>query len=274
MINYEKNKKNIFFLLLAFINILGYIAFATNNYDSRAKIIFFDVGQGDSTLILAENDNQVLIDGGDGKKIMDKLGQYMPFYDHTIELLVITHPDSDHIGGLVEVIQNYDVKEVMQTKYSCDSDICKELDAIMSKKKILKRYAAAGQTIYAGNQTLQVLFPEDENISENDDNDNSIVLRADINGKAILLMADAGFKTENSLMERNVNLRADMLRISHHGSKNATSLKFIEKVSSKKAIVSVGKNKYGHPSQDVLNRLKNINISVLRTDEVGDISVE
>lgn len=268
------NKKLSVFLVFAIINILALIAFGDSKYDGPARIIFLDVGQGDATLILAENDNQVLIDGGDGKKIMNKLGQYMPFYDHKIELLIITHPDSDHIGGLIDVIKYYDIKEIMMTKYSCDTDICKELDRVVTEKTISKKYGKSGQTIYAGNQMLKILNPVHDDIKVNDDNDNSIVLKTMINNKALLLMGDAGFKIENELSMLGINIDADILKISHHGSKNATSGTFIEKVSPQKAVISVGKNRYGHPSQDVLNRLKNASINILRTDEAGDIIIE
>lgn len=268
------NKKICVFLAFAIINILALIAFGDSKYDRSARIIFLDMGQGDATLILAENDNQVLIDGGDGKKIMNKLGQYMPFYDRKIELLIITHPDSDHIGGLIDVIKYYDINEIMMTKYSCDTDICKELDKVITEKAIMKKYAKSGQTIYAGSQTLKILNPLDDKINANDNNDNSIVIKTIINGKILLLSGDAGFKIENELSTLNINIDSDILKISHHGSKNATSGTFIEKVSPEKAIISVGKNRYGHPSKDVLNRLKNANISILRTDEAGDIIIE
>lgn len=268
------NKKISVFLVFVIINILALIAFGDSKYDRSARIIFLDVGQGDAALVLAGNDNQILIDGGDGKKIMDKLGQYMPFYDHKVELIIITHPDSDHIGGLIEVTKNYDIGEIMQTKYTCDTDICRELDRIIFEKAITKRYARAGQTIYVSNQMLKILHPDDENANVNDDNDNSVVLKARINDKTLLLMGDAGFVVENELIRQKINIDSDILKVSHHGSRNGTSNIFLEKVSPEKAVISVGKNRYGHPSQDVLNRLKNANISMLRTDEAGDIIIE
>lgn len=257
------------------MNILAFIALGGKGYDKVARIAFLDVGQGDATLILAENDNQVLIDGGDGKKIMDKLGEYMPFYDHSIEMVVITHPDSDHIGGLVEVLKYYDVNEILQTQFSCDTQICRELDRVVSDKKISRRYAEFGQIIHVGGQKAEVLYLGAGSANVQDDNENSIILKAWINGRSILLMGDAGFKTEGELISKNINIDSDILKVSHHGSKSATSVEFIEEVSPQRTIISVGRNnKYGHPSEVVLNRLRNANIEVLRTDESGDVVIE
>jgi len=269
-----KNIRTVLIIFLGIVNFFILMVFGSDMQSVRAKIVFLDVGQGDATLILAENDDQVLIDGGDGKRIMDELGKNMPFYDHTIELVVITHPDSDHAGGLIEVLKYYEVDEILQTRYSCDTQICKELDAVISEKGIKRRYAQFGQMIHAGDQSAEILHFGDAGTGASDDNNDSIVLKASINGKTILLMGDAGSLVESDLIRRGIDIDSDILKVSHHGSKSATSAEFIEKVSPQKAIISVGKNKYGHPSDDVLNRLKNVNIEVLRTDISGDVAVE
>jgi len=273
--DFRTDKKIIIFLIIAVLNILAFIAAGSMGYEKPARMVILDVGQGDATLIQAEGSNQILIDGGNGKKIMDKLGEYMPFYDHTIEMVIITHPDSDHAAGLIEVLKYYDVNEVMMTDFSCDTQICKELDKVISEKKIATRQPKFGLQINAGNQNIKVLYPwQDGSSSLKDDNDNSIVLKANINGKSILIMGDAGFQVENELIARKIDVRSDVLRVSHHGSKSATSPKFVQVVNPQKAIISVGENRYGHPSDAVLNRLLNAGIEVSRTDKTGDISIE
>lgn len=269
-----KNKKTLIFLLLGVVNFFALMAFASDIYNGHEKIIFLDVGQGDATLIMGENGDQVLVDGGNGKNIMEKLGKYMPFYDHKIEIVVITHPDSDHAAGLIEVLKYYDVGQIVATRYSCDTLMCKELDAVISGKKIKKTYAEFGQTIRARGKMAEVLHFKDPASNTQNDNDNSIVLKAEVNGKTILMMGDAGVGVERDLVRRGINIDSDILKVSHHGSKSASSDEFIGKVSPQEAIISVGKNKYGHPSEEVLNRLINANIEVLRTDVSGDIVIE
>lgn len=268
------NKKLILFILIGVINLMVFIAFGNVIYDNHDKMVFLDVGQGDATLMISKNNNQVLIDGGDGKKIMDKLGKYIPFYDRTIELVVITHPDSDHISGLVDVMKYYDVEEILQAEYSCNTDVCIELDKVISDKKIKRRYAEFGQVINVGNMKAKILYVKSDEKKTVDDNDSSVIMKAEVNGKSAILMADAGFSVERDLKRLKVDIDSDILKVSHHGSKYATSAEFIEDISPQKAIISVGKNKYGHPAEEVIHRLENANIEVFRTDISGDIEIE
>lgn len=277
------------------------------NKNQNLKIIFLDVGQGDAALIDIGNDTQILIDGGNGKDILNKLGEHLPFYDRKIELVVLTHPDKDHIGGLVEVLKYYEVEQVLETGIKCDKAICEEWDRLIKEKNIPVKYAEFGQRIKAGKIEMIVLYPF-ENLKDKevkDSNDASIVLKVIVDddffetgednsknqkilkqvqdnsislgqefqfeGVEILLTGDAGFPVEKKLLDKNINVKSRMLKVSHHGSKNATSNEFLKSVKPEKAIVSVGKNSYGHPTEELLNRLKNINAQIFRTDQAGDV---
>ena len=266
--------------------------------NEKTKIIFLDIGQGDAALIDIPKGTQILIDGGDGKDILNKLGEHLPFYDRKIELVIMTHPDKDHIGGLVEVLKYYEVEQILETGIECEKAICKEWDKLIKEKNIPVAYAHFGQRIKAGNIEMAVLYPF-ESLKDKDvknSNDASIVLRLVVddnlfevgensnkgqkilkqvqNDSSILLTGDAGFPVENDLMSQNINLESQILKVSHHGSKNATSNEFLKLVKPEKAIISVGKNSYGHPAKELLNRLKNINIEIFRTDEGGDWILE
>ena len=280
-------KKYFYLILILFIfNTLAVIAFYQQKPIQTPKIIFLNIGQGDAAMIDAGNDMQILIDGGDGKNILEKLGEHMPFYDRKIELVIMTHPDKDHIGGLVEVLKYYKVEQILETGIECDKAICKEWDKLIKEKNIPVTYAHFGQRIKAGDINMAVLYPF-ENLKDQEvknSNDASIVLklvserglacsagRLQPESAEILLTGDAGFPVEKELLDKNINIEAKILKVSHHGSKYATSNEFLRTVKPEKAIVSVGKNSYGHPAEELLNRLKNMSIEIFRTDEAGDV---
>lgn len=271
---FAKKIQYISILILLVINVIVILALLRQNNNSNLKVAFFNVGQGDSIFIEDENSNQILIDGGDGQAILDKLGKFMPFYDRKIELVVMTHPDKDHMGGLVEVLRYYEVGEILETGIQCDTAICEEWDKLIKEKSISVRYARFGQDIRLGRGIdIKVLYPF-ENVKgkeASDDNDSSVILKIFTPDNSFLLMADAEFKLEKELLSRKINLNSKILKVSHHGSKNATSNEFLQAVKPEKAIISVGKNTYGHPTMELLNRLKNISAQILRTDKEGDL---
>ena len=272
----------IIILILLTLNALAALAFYQQKPIQSPRAIFLDVGQGDAAMIDAGNDIQILIDGGDGKNILERLGKNMPFYDKKIELVIMTHPDKDHIGGLVEVLKYYEVGQVLETGIECEKAICKEWDKLIEEKNIPVKYAQFGQRIKAGNIEMAVLYPF-ENLKDKkvkNSNDASIVLKLvferglQSESADILLTGDAGFPVEKELLNKNIDLESKILKVSHHGSKYATSNEFLQAVNPEKAIVSVGKNSYGHPAKELLNRLKNMSIEIFRTDETGDVIFE
>jgi len=124
------SKKHLFLIIIFLFSINALIAVAfwrdNSTEDKKPRIIFFDVGQGDAAMIDLPGDTQILIDGGDGKDLLEKLGKYLPFYDKKIELMIMTHPDKDHIGGLVEVLKYYEVEQILMTGIKCETAICQE----------------------------------------------------------------------------------------------------------------------------------------------------
>ncbi len=271
--------KNILFIIFAIFFALDvFLVFSFDNQDAinNSKIIFFDIGQGDATMVDIGGGVQILIDGGDGERILEKLGKFMPLFDRKVELLIVTHPDKDHMGGLVEVLKYYEVEQIIETGIFCDTAICKEWDELVEEKNIPIKYAEFGQRININDIDIKILFPF-ENLKDQkmkDDNESSIVLRIDTENNSYLLTGDAGFAVENMLLEKNIYIETKILKIAHHGSKNATSNEFLRKVNPQKAVIPVGKNSYGHPAKELLNRLKNLNVEFFRTDVSGDLVFE
>lgn len=242
--------------------------------DMRPEVVFFDVGQGDATLI-EEGNTQILIDGGDGQDILNRLGQYMPYADRRIELVIVSHPDEDHMGGLIKVLENYEVDRVLEPGIACDKSLCKKWDGLIAQKQIPTVDAKLGvEILYGGDIDLDVLYPFEDlgGKIEKETNSASVVLKATVAGRRYLFTGDAESEVEEQLLRSNLDLGADVLKVAHHGSKNATSAAFLMAVKPKEAVISVGKNAYGHPTQEVLTRLSNMGVTISRTDQKASIA--
>lgn len=254
-------------ILFIFSLILSWRIFVRSE---ELKVYFLDVGQGDAILI-SQGNQQVLIDGGPSEQIlMEKLGQFIPFWDRKIETLIATHPDKDHIAGLMAVIKNYQVGALINSRADKDSVIFQEFEKIAERERITKMTGEPGWKInWPSGASLKILEAKETK----DSNEGSIVTRLDFGENSFLFTGDITENTERDLISRVPDsLIADFLKIAHHGSKYATSTEFLNKAKPKEAVISVGKNnRYGHPTEEVLNRLKEKGITILRTDQGGDI---
>ncbi|MFA6550807.1 MAG: MBL fold metallo-hydrolase [Candidatus Gracilibacteria bacterium] len=273
-------KNNIAWIILAALAIgavFVWLAIFELAPEDKMKIDFLDVGQGSAILILAPNNNQVLIDGGPSNAVLAKLGQALPVFDRKIELLILTHPDSDHLSGLVEVLKRYEVGQILETGIAADSAEYKTWNNLIKSKSIPVVFAQANDLVkIADNLSIKILYPlgkiDGQDFSKNT-NATSIVGKIIYGQNSILFTGDAEGQTEKPLLMLGANLKADILAVGHHGSKNSTSAEFLAAVAPSIAVIQVGaKNTYGHPTQEVLNRLKNINI--FRTDLDKDVNFE
>ena len=264
-------------IILLTANFLAGLVFLDLKNGNAVEVNFYDIGQGDGMMIEAGDNIQIIIDGGATDKIVEKIGRDLPFYDRQIELVIMTHPDKDHLGGLVDVLRYYQVDQVLITGIKCETAICREWDKIIKEKDIPVKIAQAGQVINLGGGTYLGIFSPRENLSGQkfkDDNGTSIVAKLISNDRSVLFTGDIGFKVENKLMESGANLNSDILKISHHGSKYATSSKFLEAVSPETAVICVGKNSYGHPAEELLSRIDDYGAAIKRTDLDGDVKLK
>lgn len=243
--------------------------------DGKFHIEFLDVGQGDAILI-TRGDQQVLVDGGPSPQAINmELGSHMPFWDRKIELVVMTHPDSDHLSGLVEVLQRYQVEHIICPDFSSDSSLYQRWQSLLSDRCSNVTIAAAGQRIDLGNgATIDILNPHvPPEFSEGSD-DNGIVLRLAVGKTSFLLTADITAQGEFALISGRAHMESTVFKAAHHGSANSNTAEFLHVIRPLAAVISVGKdNRYGHPSPDVLSRLTaavNDN-NVYRTDEDGTV---
>lgn len=244
------------------------------------KVAFLDIGQGDAIYIESPSGNQMLIDGGAGKAVLRELSKVMPFYDRSLDVVLATHADSDHVGGLPNVLGKYKVGLFLETGVPGESSAYQELESrIMNYElsgKVKKVLVRRGMVVDLGQGAiLEILFP-DRDPSGMETNTASIVARLVYGENEFLLTGDSPSAIEHYLISldgaHQGSLQSDVLKAGHHGSKTSTSPEFVSAVSPEYAIVSAGKdNRYGHPHQEVLDTLTNFGAKILRTDEIGRI---
>jgi competence protein ComEC len=270
----QRRKAIYIFLIGLFILALILAGIIWYEKGQELKVIFLDVGQGDAILI-EQGSKQVLIDGGpSGQVLLEKLGKYVPFWDRKIELVIATHPDADHIAGLIDVLKNYSVGAVMQIAAQSDSETFKKLEDLIKNKNIEIVVGERGEKINLDDEAQrEILNPGPEtSISSQDTNASSIVARLSFGENSFMFTGDFPIEQEDGLLKQNLNIQSNILKVSHHGSKYATSQEFLDAVKPTDAVISVGKNnRYGHPNQEIVDRLKQGKIEILRTDEAGDI---
>jgi len=260
---------------LLIVAILISVAAATMP-DDNLHVSILDVGQGDAILIQQGN-QQVLVDGGPRPQtIALELGKKMPFWDRTIELMVSTHPSADHVTGLVEVLNRYQVKQILHPDLDFESDIYDEWLKLLKKKDIKCTIAQAGQQIDLGRVVIEVLNPQIPHLTgtESDIDNNGMVLHISMGEVSFLLTADIMWEAEFELITHRANLTSTVLKVGHHGSDTSTTPEFLAVVNPEVAVISVGKdNYYGHPTSEVMERLeeKPGSENIYRTDEQGTI---
>ena len=265
----------VLFLFLA--NLVVWQVIFHLNQDNSLEVTFLDVGQGDAIFIETPYKNQILIDGGPNSMILEKLAEEMPFWDRTIDLLILTHPEADHITGLLSVLESYNVQRILWTGIVRDTSQYDKWKEMIQKEDAEIIIAHSSQELKIGKVSLDILYPfeslEGEKIK--DSNDTSIVSRLSFGNNSFLFTGDATKVSENKIISKEgYNLNSDVLKVGHHGSKTSTSPKFLENVLPDIAIISCGKdNSYGHPHEEVLKSLEELGINILRTDQDGDIKI-
>ena len=277
------DKKILFLTTLFFSNLITWSIIFDLSQVKFLKVNFFDIGQGDAIFIETPQSHQILIDGGPTSIILEKLGREMPFWDRTLDLIILTHPEHDHMAGLIEVLKRYKVENILWTGILGDTAEYQEWQRMIEKEKdqgAKIHMAKSGQKITSstqpGNVVLEVLFPFEglEGQEIKNSNDTSIVTKLSFGQNSFLFTGDIYKSGERKLIESGVALNSEIFKVAHHGSKTSTSEEFIKEVNPEIAVILVGKdNSYGHPHQEVLDILSKYGINTLRTDLEGDIKI-
>ncbi len=244
----------------------------TNN--SILTVSMLDIGQGDSILIESPEKIQVLVDGGPNRKVLSALGKEIPFYDRSLDLLVVSNSDKDHLAGFIDILQSYKIGAVLISSAESETSVFKTFIDLVEEKNIPIIYAYRGQKInIGGGAYIEVLFP-DRNVSGLETNTGSIIMKLVYGESSMIFTGDAPSSVEDYVASLDgANLKSDILKVAHHGSKTSISESFLGLVGAQFAAVSVGaKNTYGHPNSETLDALKQFDYKILRTDEIGTIT--
>ncbi len=265
--------------------------------DNRLHLIFCDVGQGDATLI-TKGFSQILIDGGPDERVIQCLSNHLPFFDHKLELTVLTHPEADHLTGLISVLDKYEVDTFITGPEGNESAVFDKL--VQSLKLKIKNEGVLVTNIYAGDKVrlgeieLQTLWPEREWIAnqltnyqianyggyilgastDTPLNDFSLVFLLQYKDLDVLLMGDADSQVQDEIARNNTLIPIDILKFPHHGSKTGMTSEFLQKIAPKEVVISVGKNSFGHPTAETLKLLEENYVKIRRTDKEGEIKYE
>ncbi len=251
-------------------------AVAAEDRGGLLTVAMLDIGQGDGIFIESPTGNQIMIDGGSPGSVLRPLGKVMPFYDRTIDMLMVTNPDKDHFGGFLDILRAYKVGVVIEPGTAGASAEYPALESLIKENGAPRILAARGQKIVlGGGAVLEILFP-DRDPSGMTTNEGSIVGRLVYGDTSIMFTGDAPQNIEHYLVSLDgKNLKSDVLKVGHHGSRTSTSAELVGVVAPSMAIISDGKNnKYGHPHKETLDTLAQFQVSIHRTDLEGTIVLQ
>ena len=271
------SKRNIQYGVLAIflaINIFIWTAMFRADRHGELTVAFLDIGQGDSIYIEAPNGNQMLIDGGPSSGAeLRALGGVIPFYDRSLDLVLATHPDQDHVGGLPAVIERMNVLGVMTTENTSGTGAYGAFEKAITEKHPTRVLARAGERIILDRGVvLEILFP-DRNTGGWETNTASIVARLSYRNKSFLFTGDSPQAVEKYIVSNNgLMLHSNVLKLGHHGSRTSSSKIFLSAVDPEYTIISAGKdNKYGHPHKEIIDLLAELKIPTISTIDHGTI---
>lgn len=276
-------------LNLALALLIGVVVFGWQQRPrDRVKLVFCAVGQGDATLVIWQ-DRQILIDGGPNNRVLDCLGRHLPFWDRTIELVIASHAEADHITGLVETVRRYRVKQFLAVNEANNTPEWQALNRILNDRGIPVRELVAGSRVGLGPVRLVWLWPDrpgSEPLAWQAGTDPKVLgAKASLNqlSQVIwfsfgafdwLLTGDIDTKIEHKLITSGLIPEVEVLKVAHHGSKYSSSQSFVSLVSPELAVIGVGRNNYGHPTPETIARLEAAGAVVKRTDSDGEVVIE
>lgn len=275
----KRNSRLIFVLisgLLIVINLFVWVPSHIVPPNSLLSVSFLDVGQGDAIFITSPSGNQMLIDGGPDGSVLRQISKEMKIFDRSIDVVLATHPDRDHINGLADVLNRYRVSHYVHSGVESDSSLDEALMEVVRIHDIPEVIARRNMEIDLGGGVLaKVLFP-DRDPRGMDTNDASIVLKLTYGNTCFVLSGDAPQTIERYVIGlEKENLKCQVLKAGHHGSKTSTSQEFLYFVKPEIVIFSAGKdNTYGHPHQEVTDRVKNSGAQIFSTAESGTIQIQ
>lgn len=245
--------------------------------DDKLHVVFCDVGQGDAILIYRKT-TQMLVDGGPNNKVLTCLGRHMPFYDRRIETVIVTHPQADHMNGIIDVIKRYNVMQLIMGPEGNNTAGYRDLRSKIQESRFNVRNVYSRDTIRMGEVKFNVVWPErgwvlGADTEKTDLNEFGISGRLTYGDFDVMLTADVDQGVEQDEIATGLLRQVEVLKVPHHGSKTGMTEEWLRIISPELAVISVGKNSYGHPTKEALDLLSSKGARVLRTDMDGEVEV-
>lgn len=281
--------KKITFIVFTLVFVLGLFVYDFSRfYDGKIHVVFCNVGQGDAIFIRTPSGQDILIDGGPDDSVLKCLSNHMPFWDKEIEVMILTHPHADHLAGLISVIERYKVIHYFTEKVENNTKVHQRLQDTLALKNITAKYIYSGDRIdFPDKTSLLTIWPDKEWVSKQelqdmkntqkdtsslDVNGFSVISKLTFSDFSVLLTGDAGVLTEDRIAKLVGSVH--VLKVPHHGSKTGMSEYFLKEINPTLAVISVGaKNRYGHPSIEMIDLLQKQKIKTLRTDIDGEVEI-
>ncbi|MDP3729604.1 MAG: MBL fold metallo-hydrolase [bacterium] len=269
-----RKKNNLFITFLSIIIVLDAVVWMIIITPLYHSIVFYflDVGQGDSMLVAMPDDVQMIVDGGPPNgRAQSSLEKVLGLKDRYIDIVAVTHPQLDHYGGLIDIVKNFDVGVVVTSNVTSENVSWKEFEKVIAERKIPRIILATGDAITYGDTRIDILSPGFYDRIK-DINDMSLVMKIWHDGMTALLTGDIGADIERKLAQL-YDIDVDVLKVSHHGSKFSSDSTFLNAVTPAVSLIGVGKNSYGHPTPQTLNRLARVGSQIYRTDIDGAVKI-
>jgi len=240
---------------------------------SYLTVAFLDVGQGDAIFIETPDGVQMLIDGGADSSVLRELPKYMPMLDKSLDVVLATHPDKDHIGGLVDVLERYEVGTIIRTKNKNDTGVSRTFDLALEDEQASVHFAHRGQQLMLGASTSLLILSPSSDTSDWESNTSSVITQLRYGDIEFMLTGDAPVNIEDYLVKiYGEAMESEVLKLGHHGSRTSTSDSFLDAVNPKYGVVSASKdNRYGHPHIDVVEKVEDKGVRLLSTAREGTL---
>ena len=248
--------------------------FLLKSIPNNSAVYFLPVGQGDSSLIILETGEKILIDAGPSNQVQSELAKILPTYDRYLDLLIISHGDKDHIAGFVEILERYSVGAVIGTGRKNETEIYQSISAKIKAKQIPFLGLKEKDSIQIGTVKLTILAPSEQEVFSGAQNEASLVLLLQNSTYNILYTGDIGEAVEKRIAQDYPNLHVQVLKVAHHGSRFSSSEEFLANFHPEVAVISVGQNNYGHPAPETLARIRKYTANIFQTSNQQIVKIE